>query len=46
MEDDNTTDVDEADEHDGLGAELEAGGVFAEEGELVALTVSASLTLG
>ena len=46
MEDDNAADVDEADEHDGLGTKFEASGVFAEEGELVALAVSASLALG
>ena len=45
MEDDDASDVDEADEHDSLGAELEASGIFAEEGELVALTFSASLAL-
>jgi len=45
VEDDDASDVDEADEHDSLGAELEASGIFAEEGELVALTFSASLAL-
>ena len=41
----NNTNVDEADHHHSLGAELQALRVLAEEGELVALSVSAALTL-
>lgn len=46
VEDDDTADVEQTDQHDCLGAELEAGGVLREEGELVALAVSAALFLG
>lgn len=45
VEDDDTADVEETDQHDCLGAELEASGVFREEGQLVALAVCAALLL-
>ena len=42
---DHAANVNETDQHDGLGGELEASGVLAEAGELVALSVGAALLL-
>jgi len=42
---DHAADVDETNEHDGLGTQLEAGCVLAERGQVVALPVGPSLLL-
>lgn len=45
VQDHDAADVDETDQHDGLGAELEALGVLEERGQLVALSVGTALAL-